>query len=154
MIPGRENEILLETADAGHYLGQCSEFCGSQHAHMRLTVIAEARASFRTWLTKEAKPATLPTGPSGREGERLFIGRGCGGCHRLRGTEATGTIGPDLTHLSTRSTLAAVTIANNERQLTAWIEDSQAIKPGNHMPDLGLSSVEAKTIAAFLMELH
>jgi cytochrome c oxidase subunit 2 len=96
----------------------------------------------------------VPVNGRGREGERLFMSRGCGGCHKLRGSQATATIGPDLTHVATRSTLAAVTIADNERELTAWIENPQAIKPGNHMPDLGLSDSEAQTIAAFLKELH
>lgn len=154
MIPGRENRILLETPDAGSYLGQCSEFCGLQHAHMRLRVIAQAPASFRAWLANMAKPAPAPVSGRAREGERLFMSRGCGGCHELRGTEAHGQIGPDLTHVASRSTLAAVTIANSERELTAWILDPQAIKPGNHMPDLGLSRSEAQTIAAFLKELH
>lgn len=154
MIPGRENRILLETPDAGTYLGQCSEFCGLQHAHMRLTVVAQAPASFRAWLANMAKPAPAPAGARAHEGERLFASRGCGGCHALRGTEAAGTVGPDLTHLASRATLAAVTIPNDERELEAWIEDPQAIKPGNHMPDLGLSRAEAQTIAAYLQELH
>lgn len=155
MIPGRENRILLEAPDAGSYLGQCSEFCGLQHAHMRLTVIAQAPASFQAWLANMARPlAPVPVSGRAREGERLFMSRGCGGCHQLRGTEATGTVGPDLTHVASRSTLAAVTIPNNARKLAAWIENPQAIKPGNHMPDLGLSRPEAETIAVFLQELH
>lgn len=154
MIPGRENKILIETPYPGRYLGQCSEFCGLQHANMRLTVIAEAPAAFQAWLSNMAKPARAPASARGREGEGLFISQGCGGCHELRGTEADGTVGPDLTHLATRSTLAAVTIPNNLRELTAWIENPQAVKPGNHMPDLGLSRSEAETIATFLEELH
>jgi cytochrome c oxidase subunit II len=154
MIPGRENRILLETATAGSYLGQCSEFCGLQHAHMRLSVVAEPPSSFRAWLANMARPMSSLAGGREREGERLFMSRGCGGCHQLRGAEAAGTIGPDLTHVASRSTLAALTIPNNARELTAWIEDPQSIKPGNHMPDLGLSRPEAETIAAFLKELR
>jgi cytochrome c oxidase subunit 2 len=154
MIPGRENRILLETPDAGTYLGQCSEFCGLQHAHMRLTVVAQAPASFQAWLANMAKPAPAPSSGRAREGKQLFTSRGCGGCHALRGTAAEGTVGPDLTHLASRATLASVTIPNDERELAAWIENPQAIKPGNHMPDLGLSRSEAQTIAAFLKELH
>lgn len=153
MIPGRENKILFDTPYAGTYLGQCSEFCGLQHAHMRLTVTAEPRASFNRWLANMTKPAPAPTTARAREGRSLFFSRGCGGCHQLRGTQAHGTIGPDLTHLGTRSTLAAVTIANSPKELAAWIREPQAIKPGNHMPDLGLSSGEAETIATFLEEL-
>ena len=154
MIPGRENKILLEAPDAGSYLGQCSEFCGLQHAHMRLTVIAETPVSFQAWLANMAKPATVPLSGRGAEGKRLFMSRGCGGCHQLRGTEATGRVGPDLTHVASRSTLAALTIPNNARELTAWIEDPQAIRPGTRMPDLGLSRSEAETIASFLKELR
>lgn len=154
MVPGRENKLLLEAPDAGRYLGQCSEFCGLQHAHMRLTVIAETPASFQAWLANMAKPAIVPLSGRGPEGKRLFMSRGCGGCHQLRGTEATGRVGPDLTHVASRSTLAALTIANNARELTAWIEDPQAIKPGARMPDLGLSHSEAETIASFLKELR
>ncbi len=154
MVPGRENRILFETPDAGTYLGQCSEFCGLQHAHMRLTVIAQSPASFQAWLTSAARPTSMPVGGRGRAGEQLFMSRGCGGCHQLRGTSATGTVGPDLTHVASRSTLAAVTIPNNARELTAWIDDPQAIKPGAHMPDLGLSRSEAEAIAAFLKELY
>ncbi len=154
MIPGRENRILMETPDAGRYIGQCSEFCGLQHAHMLLSVSAEAPASFEAWLANMAKPVSPRlTGQAG-EGRSLFMSRGCGGCHQLRGTEASGTIGPDLTHLASRSTLAALTIPNDARALAAWIENPQAIKPGNRMPDLGLSAAEAKTLAAFLEALH
>jgi cytochrome c oxidase subunit II len=148
MIPGRENRILLETPDAGRYLGQCSEFCGLQHAHMGMAVVAEPAASFRAWLADMVLPAPLP--PGQRAGESLFMTRGCGGCHQLRGTEANGTIGPSLTHVATRSTLAAVTIPNDASELAAWIREPQAIKPGNHMPDLGLSNAEVNALVAFL----
>jgi cytochrome c oxidase subunit II len=154
MIPGLENKILLETPDAGRYVGQCSEFCGLQHAHMRMAVVAEPKTSYEAWLANMAKPAPAPVSPREREGEQLFFKRGCGGCHQLRGTEAGGTVGPDLTHVASRSTLAALTIANNPRELTAWIHDPQAIKPGNHMPDLGLTKREAETIATFLEALR
>jgi cytochrome c oxidase subunit 2 len=154
MIPGRENAILLDTPDPGTYVGQCSEFCGLQHAHMRFTVVAEPRASFDLWLANMAKPARAPVTVREREGRALFMSRGCGGCHQLRGSQAEGTIGPDLTHLATRSTLAALTIPNTPEQLAAWIRNPQAIKPGNHMPDLGLSAGEAEKIAAFLEALR
>lgn len=152
-IPGRENEILFDTSHPGTYVGQCSEFCGLQHSHMLLTVIAEPRSSFEAWQANMARPAPATTAGL-REGRALFMARGCGGCHQLRGTEAHGTIGPDLTHLATRRTLASLTIPNTPSELAAWIRDPQAIKPGNHMPDLGLSNAEAKQIAAFLGALR
>ncbi|HEX5223840.1 MAG TPA: cytochrome c oxidase subunit II [Solirubrobacteraceae bacterium] len=153
MIPGRENRILLETPDVGTYLGQCSEFCGLQHAHMRLTVIAEPPGAFNSWLAAATRPSPATGGAAAGEGRALFMARGCGGCHQLRGSEARGTIGPDLTHLGSRSTLAAVSIPNTPAELAAWIRDPQAIKPGNHMPDLGLSGGESQKVAAFLEAL-
>ncbi len=154
MIPGIENRILLETPDAGTYLGQCSEFCGLEHTRMRLTVIAQPPAAFRAWLADMARPAPPAVGARARLGQSLFASRGCGGCHQLRGSESRGTVGPDLTHVASRSTLAALTIPDNEPELAAWIANPQAIKPGNHMPDLGLSRSEARAITTFLMELH
>lgn len=153
MVPGRENRILLEASRPGAYLGQCSEFCGLQHSHMRLTVIAQPRPAFEAWLADMARPAAPASGQA-RTGAALFMSRGCGGCHQLRGTAAHGTVGPDLTHVGSRATLAAVTVANEPRQLAAWIADPQALKPGNHMPDLGLSGAEAKTLASFLEGLR
>jgi cytochrome c oxidase subunit 2 len=155
MIPGRENRILLETPDRGTYFGQCSEFCGLQHAHMGLTVIAEPRASFEAWLARNTANEAASAGATApeREGRVLFGARGCGGCHQLRGAGASGTIGPDLTHVGSRSTLGALTIPNTAARLAAWIRDPQAIKPGARMPDLGLSSDEAQKLAAFLEAL-
>jgi cytochrome c oxidase subunit 2 len=150
MIPGRENRILLETPDAGRYLGQCSEFCGPQHTHMRIAVVAEPPGSFRAWLANMATPAAVALTATARAGQSLFLSRGCGGCHLLRGTEADATVGPSLSHMATRTTLAALTIPNNARELAAWIENPQAIKPGNHMPDLGLSKAEVSALVAFL----
>jgi cytochrome c oxidase subunit 2 len=154
MIPGRENEILLDASRPGTYEGQCSEFCGPAHADMQLRVVAERPAAFSAWLANMARPATLPGAGGAREGEQLFFSRGCSGCHQLRGTEATATVGPDLTHLATRGTLAAVTIPNDPAHLEAWIRDPQAIKPGNRMPDLGVSGTEAHALATFLESLR
>jgi len=154
MIPGRENRILFDTPDPGTYVGQCSEFCGLQHAHMRMTVVAERPAAFRAWLANMAKPTPTPRSAPAREGERLFMSRGCSGCHTLRGTEAQGTIGPDLTHVASRATLAALTIRNTPAELAAWLRDPQAIKPGNRMPDLGLARGEVEKLVAYLESLH
>ncbi len=153
MIPGRENRILMEASQPGTYLGQCSEFCGLQHARMRLTVVAETPSAFQTWLANMARPASV-AGASGRAGQALFLSRGCGGCHQLRGTGANATVGPDLTHLATRTTLAALTLRNTPERLAAWIRSPQSFKPGARMPDLGLSTAEARTLANFLDSLR
>jgi cytochrome c oxidase subunit II len=150
MIPGRENRILLEATRAGAYSGQCSEFCGLQHSHMGITVVAEAPRAFEAWLANMARSARAPATAQQRDGEQVFMRYGCASCHQLRGTEAHGTIGPDLTHLATRATLAALTIPNDPRQLEAWIRNPQAVKPGSHMPDLGLSPAQVTSVTAFL----
>jgi cytochrome c oxidase subunit 2 len=154
MVPGRENRILMEASQPGTYLGQCSEFCGLQHAHMRLTVVAEPPSAFGTWLANMSRPATVAAGGAAHEGQALFFSRGCAGCHQLRGSGANATVGPDLTHLATRSTLAALTVRNRPEQLAAWIRSPQSFKPGARMPDLGLSPAEARTLANFLDSLR
>jgi cytochrome c oxidase subunit II len=117
-------------------------------------VIAEPRGSFEAWLANMAKPAAPAVGEQAQTGRLLFTDRGCGGCHQLRGSEAHATVGPDLTHLASRRTIAALTAPDNRPGLEAWLANPQAIKPGNHMPDLGLSHQEVRALTAFLRELR
>jgi cytochrome c oxidase subunit II len=154
MVPGRRNRILLYATRIGVYRGECAEFCGLQHAHMSLEVVAQSRPAFRAWLRNMAQPARSPTGGPALQGEHLFMGDQCASCHRIAGTQAQGTVGPDLTHLATRSTLAAVTIPNLPGTLERWIRDPQSIKPGDRMPDLGLSQAQAREIVAYLDSLR
>jgi cytochrome c oxidase subunit II len=153
MIPGRRNRILLYASRTGTYRGQCAEFCGPQHAHMALEVIAQPPAAFRRWLAHNAAPAVASTSTRASAGRRLFASEGCSSCHMIRGTAADATVGPDLTHLASRSTLAADTIPNTRAELAAWIADPQAIKPGDRMPDLGLSRSQVAAIVAYLETL-
>ncbi|MGN6372237.1 MAG: cytochrome c oxidase subunit II, partial [Solirubrobacteraceae bacterium] len=139
MTPGRTTSVLLYASQAGVYRGQCAEFCGVQHANMGLEVVAEPQPAFKRWLANMARPALTPRGGAERSGERLFMNDQCASCHQIRGTPAKATVGPDLTHLATRSTLASATIPNDPAELAAWISSPQAIKPGTRMPDLGLS---------------
>jgi len=150
MVPGLHNRILLQASRAGVYRGQCAEFCGFQHANMALEVIAQPAAAFRSWLVNMSRPAAMPTSSAGRTGERVFMTSQCESCHQIRGTSARGTVGPDLTHLLTRTTLAAHTIPNDPANLSRWIADPQGVKPGNRMPDLGLSSSAVTTLVAYL----
>ncbi len=154
MIPGRRNRVLLYASQAGRYRGQCSQFCGVQHAHMSLYVFAQPPAAFRSWLASMAAPARAPTTAQARAGEQLFMTSQCATCHRIGGTPAQATVGPDLTHLATRSSLAALTIPNTPAELTAWISNPQAIKPGVRMPDLGLSRAEVAELVAYLESLR
>jgi cytochrome c oxidase subunit 2 len=153
-VPGRNNRVLLYASRPGRYRGQCAEFCGFQHANMSLFVVAEARPAYDAWLQNMAAPAPRPTNSSARTGEQLFMANQCASCHMIRGTNARGLIGPDLTHLASRRTLAAAQIRNTSAELRAWIADPQGIKPGARMPNLGLSQTEYDEIAAYLEGLH
>jgi cytochrome c oxidase subunit 2 len=154
LIPGQRNRVLLETDHAGIYRGQCAEFCGLQHAHMAMYVIAEPRDRFEAWLANMAKPARTPATAQERRGLQVFLREPCSGCHQLRGTSAHGDVGPDLTHLQTRTTLAALTIPNRKGYLGGWILDPQHIKPGNKMPGLKLSGPDFQALLAYLETLR
>jgi cytochrome c oxidase subunit II len=154
LVPGRLNEVLLYAERAGVYRGQCSEFCGLQHAHMALLVVAQPPAEFRGWLQAQARPGRAPTDPNERRGEDLFLTESCAGCHTIRGTEAAGDIGPDLTHVGGRSTIAAVTLPNRPDALAEWIRDPQHVKPGVKMPALGLGDGEVQALVAYLESLR
>jgi cytochrome c oxidase subunit 2 len=150
IIPGRENRILLYADRAGRYRGQCAEFCGIQHAHMGLYVFAEPKAQFQAWLDRMSQPAAPPASAEAQQGARLFASMPCAGCHAIRGTSAAGKLGPDLTHVESRSTLAALTIPNTPAYLAGWIADPQRYKPGNRMPALDLSDTELRALVAYL----
>jgi cytochrome c oxidase subunit II len=142
-IPGRTNAIELYADAAGRYRGQCDEFCGLQHAHMAFYVYADPPAVYRRWLARESKPvATKPP--------KLFDTAGCASCHAMRGTDANADVGPDLTHVGSRTTLAALAIPNDRAHLEDWILHNQEIKPGNQMPDVSISRAQASALAAYL----
>jgi cytochrome c oxidase subunit 2 len=152
-IPGQTNEMWLEAEKPGRYRGQCTEYCGWQHAHMAVFVIAEPRADFEKWLTAQLQPAPSPPGGSeAARGEQLFVDH-CGVCHKVLGTEAGGTVGPDLTHVMSRATIAAGTLPNTIGNLSGWIANPQTIKPGALMPNLYLSGPELQGIRSFLLTL-
>ncbi|HVS85590.1 MAG TPA: cytochrome c oxidase subunit II, partial [Gaiellaceae bacterium] len=152
-IPDEWNRIELYADETGAYRGQCAEYCGLQHAHMGILVIAQPQAQFRAWLARQEKPGTAPASALQRAGERAFLTGPCQSCHTIRGTSASGYVGPDLTHLAGRSTLAALTIANDPAHLAAWIRDSQAVKPGNQMPEFRLPAAKLRALVAYLEHL-
>ena len=149
MIPGRTNTVTLKAEKSGVYRGQCAEFCGLQHAKMAFLVFAEPRAQFDSWLANQARPAAVTSG----RGLDVFTKTGCGGCHAIRGTSANGNVGPDLTHLASRSTLAAATIPNRRGWLGGWILDPQHVKPGNKMPGLDLTGPDLQQLLDYLDSL-
>jgi cytochrome c oxidase subunit 2 len=149
MIPTQENYLWLTIKKPGEYYGVCSEFCGAQHAHMRLKVIAEDAATYQQWLAMHQQPAASDTAL----GAQVFLRMTCGNCHRINGTAANGHAGPDLTHLGSRETLLAGLLVNNEQNLESWIRNPQKIKPGANMPQFFLSDKETKAIASYLYSL-
>ena len=150
-IPGRRNAIELDADAPGVYRGACAEFCGLQHAHMALYVFAQPEAAFRKWLANQSRPASASASSS--EGAGVFQ-NACSSCHAIRGTEADSDVGPDLTHVASRSTLAAVTIPNGDASLRDWITDNQHIKPGNQMPDIQLPASRLDALVAYLESLR
>lgn len=157
-IPGRTNVTWLQAAQAGTYQGQCTEYCGAQHAHMSFSVIAEPPAVFEAWRRAQLKTATVVAAgatagaTATAPGAALFVQR-CGACHTVRGTDAGGLAGPDLTHLMSRRTLAAGTLPNNDAALGGWIANPQAIKPNARMPATHLSGPELGEVRAYLETL-
>ena len=153
LIPGKENRILLYAEKPGRYRGQCSEFCGIQHAHMGMYVFAEPPDQFRAWLANEAATAPQPRTEPERRGQQVFLSNACADCHTIRGTDAQGTVGPDLTHVAERTTLAGLTIPNSPPYLGGWILDPQHVKPGNKMPGLELSGPDFRALLSYLDSL-
>jgi cytochrome c oxidase subunit 2 len=152
LIPGRTNTLSLETDQAGLFVGQCAEYCGDQHANMLIRVVVEAPAEFERWLANEAQPAIDE--PAHQAGQQAFLAESCVNCHRIRGTPARGTFGPDLTHLMSRKTLASGEIENTPENLTSWIRNPQAIKPGCLMPAFDLPPPRLQSIANYLISLR
>jgi cytochrome c oxidase subunit 2 len=152
LVPGKANVIRLEAHRPGVYRGQCAEYCGLQHARMAFLVVAQPRAEFDAWLARQRQSANM-TDPALAAGRSAFEFR-CGTCHTVRGTQANGTEGPDLTHLASRRTLAAVTLPNDVAGLGGWIVHSQSIKPGNLMPNVDLPREEFHAIMAYLRSLN
>jgi cytochrome c oxidase subunit 2 len=153
LITGQKNELQFTANNAGVYRGQCAEFCGLQHAHMAFAVLALSPDEFARWRDHENQSASAPNDPLAKRGEDLFRARGCALCHAIRGTSAGGQLGPDLTHLGSRTTIAAGTLPNNAAALGAWIADPQHIKPGNLMPKMSLESDELIAILHYLEQL-
>jgi cytochrome c oxidase subunit II len=153
LVPGRENVITLRVDTPGVYRGQCAEYCGLQHAHMAFTVVAEESDAFERWVSGQRPVAPPPSSAEHASGLAVVERGPCAMCHTIRGTIANGRFGPDLTHVATRSTLAAGTVANTPDNLARWIKDPQHLKPGTRMPSTGLSDQELRAVVAYLQTL-
>jgi cytochrome c oxidase subunit 2 len=142
----------MQAEQPGRYVGECSEFCGLQHAHMQFEVVAESPTEFEAWRMAQLQPAQAPTTPAAERGLK-FVEYRCGLCHRVRGTLAAAVNAPDLTHLASRRTLAAGTLLNNHDNLEAWIQEPQVAKPGNKMPNQVLTGKQLTDTLAYLETL-
>ncbi len=154
LIPGQVTEFWLEASEPDTYLGECAEFCGVQHAKMQFLVIAQDDEEFLQWVEQQQQPAPEPTDPMIQQGQQIFLGSSCVYCHTVEGTNATGELGPDLTHLASRSTLAAGTIPNNRGNLGGWIVAPQSIKPGSLMPPTQLTGPDLQALLDYLETLE
>ena len=153
--PGQTTTTWFQADESGQYLGECVELCGIQHAHMRFQVLAEPGDQFTDWLQAQQQPAAPPSDPDSARGAQAFAREGCIGCHTIRyGTQSVGgRIGPDLTHVGSRRTIAAGTLDNTLGNMTGWISNPQAIKPGNDMPVLPLDADSLRSLATYLESL-
>ena len=152
-IPGHEATLWLRAEQPGVYRGQCAEYCGHQHAHMAFVVIAEPPEDFERWIQAQRQTAHQPESAEAQRGLQIVQRSACVMCHTIRGTAAGGRMGPDLTHLATRATLAAGTRPFTTPHLDEWIRDPQAIKPGSRMPKLALPDADRAAIVAYLEQL-
>src|SRR5436853_830846 len=152
LIPNRVNETWLDPHEAGLYLGQCAQYCGTQHAKMLLRVYVEPHDEFDRWIQLQRQPAS--TGDVVYEGRRVFETTACINCHTVSGTVANGRFGPDLTHLMSRETIAAGAAPNTPENPRLWIQKPEAIKPGSLMPAMELNDRELDPVTAYLETLR
>jgi len=151
-IPGRTNLAWFQADKAGVYHGQCTEYCGAEHAKMALYAIAESAATFDAWRRNQIAPAAKPSTPQAIAGAAVFQAH-CAACHTIRGTSGGGVVGPDLTHLMSRSAIASGILPNTPDALAGWISDPQAVKPDALMPPSGLSGPDLGAVSAYLESL-
>jgi cytochrome c oxidase subunit 2 len=151
MFPGRETRMSLEPLKPGTYRGQCTEFCGESHAWMAFNTVVLPQDEYDAWLDAQAEPAAAPASEAAERGQAVFLSEGCGACHAVRGTAAAGKVGPDLTHLGARTSLAAGTLPMTQDALVRWVRDAKAVKPGAEMPAYDhLTEDELSDLAAYL----
>jgi cytochrome c oxidase subunit 2 len=153
LIPGRENDVTIVPRKIGIYRGQCAEFCGVEHAKMALVVNVDSYPDFIRWWQHQLQPAGTPRSPLALAGYRYVTSRQCSMCHTISGTSAGGRVGPDLTHLASRRTIAAGALPMGKGNLYGWVEDPQSIKPGTKMPTIGLEPNDLHAVVAYLETL-
>ena len=153
LMPGYTTEVMMQIDQPGRWRGQCAEYCGEQHAHMSFYMVAEPKQDFEDWLSAQAGSSVAPGTPQAAHGQQVFLNHACVMCHTIRGTPAGSHVGPDLTHLASRATIAAGLLPNTAGNLGGWIMNAQAIKPGCRMPPNQMSGPELQDLLAYLETL-
>ncbi len=153
LIPSHITTEWIEADHPGAFRGQCAEFCGLQHAHMSVWVIAEPEEKFDSWMRAQLQPAAAPATPIEQQGQQVFLNHECVFCHQIRGTTAGAQVAPDLTHFASRRGIAANTVPNTKGNLAGWILDPQSMKPGNHMATVEVSSTDLQPLVEYLESL-
>ena len=153
-VPGRPTDLWIQADKPGTYKGQCYEFCGTGHADMLITLVVHEPAEYATWVTDALKVANRLDDPATKTGRETFLSLACTGCHTVKGTTAAGKVGPDLTHVASKKSIAGGVLAPvDETNLTKWIKNPPAVKPTTAMPNLGLSDTQVHDIVQWLLTL-
>jgi cytochrome c oxidase subunit 2 len=154
LIPAVVSETWIQADRAGVFRGQCAEFCGHQHAHMAFLVVAEPSDQFDRWLAHQRTAAPSPVSAAAVRGRDIFMSRTCVMCHAIQGSPAGSRIGPDLTHLASRTTIGAGTLPRTRDNLARWIVNSQEVKPGNRMPPHPLPAEDVAALVSYMETLR
>jgi cytochrome c oxidase subunit 2 len=154
LIPGQVTNFWIQADRPGVYRGQCAEFCGHQHANMAFTVVAEPMEKFQAWIQHQRQAATEPRNDEEKRGQQVFLQTTCSMCHTIRGTSAGSRVGPELTHVASRLTLAAGAMPNTRGHLAGWVINSQSVKPGNRMPPNPLAPDDLRAVLTYLRSLR
>lgn len=154
LLPGYNTEIIMQVDQPGRWRGQCAEYCGEQHAHMSFYMVAEPKADFDKWLAAQAQSAATPSNAQTQHGQQVFLSHACVMCHAIEGTTAGSRVGPDLTHVASRSTIAAGQLPNTVGNLAGWISNPQSIKPGCRMPPNEMPGSDLQDLLAYLETLR
>ncbi|MGA2538219.1 MAG: cytochrome c oxidase subunit II [Terracidiphilus sp.] len=156
VIPNRVNTMWIDPDKPGLYLGQCAQYCGTQHAKMLLRVYAQSPEDFSAWVQQQRRPAVqdFPGNPAAAEGQAVFMRNACINCHAISGTAATGRFGPDLTHLASRDTIASGAFQNTAENLRKWVDNPNSMKPGSLMPSMHLNDHDLEVITTYLTQLR
>ena len=153
LIPGYKSTFFFRPDEIGTFFGQCAEFCGYQHAKMRLVVFVESQEDYEKWAAAQRAIPPPPTDPVQQRGQQIFLRSVCTQCHAVAGTTANARVGPDLTHVSSRHFIAAASLRNVRDHLATWITDPQSIKPGVRMPMNNYTEEDLNALVTYIENL-